>query len=201
MMTRRVCCVALVMLLALALAGCSGGEENAGTRDEPGAGTQSPDRPTSAARSRGVRETEQETSTDEPRIVVEKVELSWRTSPERGVQAMIDLVNDTESDIARAKGHVFLIARSSANAEKVGVYPWSASLVDGRPRGFRDGARVTFLDRDRVQAFIPYGGGEGYYDTVTLLVYDFDGNLVIEEVHSVEPEAGTVPEGEATLVL
>jgi len=205
-MVKRAAVVGLVLALLLCAGGCSrdegesvpgrpGGQAGSGTaaREQEGV--------TAAARSRGVPVETGGGSEEEPRIEVETVDLQWRTAPEKGIQANIVFRNPVDTDLARAKGHVFLIARSAANEEAVGVYPWAAKLAEGYPERYGDGTRISFLDRERLQVFIPFRAEEGYYDSVTLLVYDRNGGLVIEETHSVEPDEGTVSEGEATFVL
>ena len=196
---RRAMAVGVILFLALSAVGCSRNEsDEAGGRTGAAAGKQQ--EPTEAARSRGISAADRHTE-ERPRIESERVDLVWQESPERGIRVEAVLSNAVETELARAKGYVFLIARSVADPEAVGVYPWSARLVDGRPDRARDGTRVSFLEKETIRAFIPYSGEEGQYDSVTLFVYDRDEGLIIEEIYRVRSTEGLNPEDEGALAL
>lgn len=198
-MVRRAVAFGFILLLVLSAGGCSRNEsDEAGDRTGAAAGKQQ--EPTEAARSRGISAADRGPE-QRPRIESESVDLVWQESPERGIRVEVTLSNAVETELARAKGYVFLIARSVADPEAVGVYPWSARLVDGRPDRAGDGTRVSFLEKERIRAFIPFSGEEGQYDSVTLFVYDLDGGLIIEEIYRVRSTEGMSPEDEGALAL
>ena len=173
-MNRR---ITTIIVLAAALAGCSGGGDAKQEGDESGSTV------SEAAASRGVAgEGGDETSSADPVVVLETVEYEWRTSPERGLEVWLRLSNPGK-DTGRAKGYAFAITGSDSDPAAHGVYPWNATLKDGEPADFERGARLAYWEETDLSFFIPYKERAGCWNTLRLLVYGVDGQVVVSETH------------------
>jgi len=176
----------ILSALILVFAGCST-EEQVAKQDETrgdGGVVESEDA-SDASRSRGVS-VEEEEEEERPTIVVGELEYEWRHVPQRGLYVRILFVNPRET-YARARGRVFLIAESSvASAPTTGIYPWDAELDGDEPTNYRDGANLLFRVDQEVRAFLPYTAWDGYYDSLRLLVFEDDGDVLIDRLQPLE---------------
>ena len=182
--------VAALVLTFSFVAGCSRSEEG---EPEPEIQTEQPvegdvpedaeELPSAAARSRGLPTESDESG--EPDIVLDELVYEWRTSPETGLHVSVDLMNPYET-YERARGSLFIVAWSSASPDEMGVFPWETELEDGEPSDPSAGSRLLFRKDQRAKAFIPYKSREGCYDQLRVLVYDDDGNKIVDAHYSLD---------------
>jgi len=182
--------LALLLAVGLAVAGCTEGDDatqtEAEVREEYDDWVEE-DGTSDAARSRGVAD---EGDGDEegagPTIVLNDLSYEWRLVPKRGLHVRLVFENP-ESGYERARGRVFLIAsRTLATGDVRGGYPWNAEFDESGPTDHRDGTHLLFRKDQEVRAFIPYAEGEGHYDSLRILVYDDEGNMLIDRVYELD---------------
>lgn len=187
---RRLPLALLILLASFAVCSCSrsGSEEESasGSRDAGGeSGWREPAEDTSpseAARSQGVPpHTPREDSEEaRPQIAVRGFSYEWRLEPEKGLHVSIHFVNTRET-YERARGYLFLVATSASTpSAPQGVYPWDARFEEGVPEKHTDGNRLLFREDLEARAFIPFAGGDGYYDHLRIVVYREDGGTAID---------------------
>jgi hypothetical protein len=178
----------LVVLACLALAGgCSRRGDGPESGKAVGSRAEAGDAATSdAARSRGVAaDTAAGGGEKTPRIELGDVVYEWRVQPEKGLHVIVDLTNPVQSD-DRARGYMFLMAASSADPSIRGVYPWNAVLEGETPKDVKSGTHLLYRVSDQVRAFIPYKKSTGYYDTLTILIYSEEGDVVTNQTYPLE---------------
>jgi hypothetical protein len=179
----------LAVLATLAFAGgCSRRGERAESHKAVGSHTESDQTATSdAARGRGVSSSDTGAASEQqaPRIELGDVTYEWRTAPEKGLSVTVDLLNPVKS-YERARGYIFLIASSSSDPSAKGIYPWNAVLDGERPRDFKAGTHLLYRKDDQVRAFIPYKRSGGHYDTLTLLIYNEEGESLMSQTYELE---------------
>jgi len=184
-MTMRVIAV-LAVLACLSLAGgCSRRGESPESGKAGGSQAESGDAATSdAARSRGVAsDTTAESGGSTPRIELGDVVYEWRVGPEKGLHVTVDLTNPVQQGSDRARGYIILIASSSADPSIKGVYPWNVVLEGGKPKDVKSGTHLLYRTSDQIRAFIPYKKPTGYYDTLTVLIYNEGGEEVTSQTY------------------
>lgn len=184
-MNARTFSLAIVIAMCVAVLGCSGGEPS----EERGAGSSSVSEseaqaPSKAAAARGVRVEQDEQPG--PEVVLSGLVYEWRTSPEKGLEVTLEFENPSDT-YERARGYVFAVARSSGSAvSDLGVYPWNAELEGGVPSDYTEGTHMVYRKDHVVRGFIPYTKGEGYYDSLRVLVYSEDGDVLIDQTYALE---------------
>ncbi len=181
-------CLAMLALILMLLAGCTGGEQAGGEEQASSAGSageaavDTASIPSAAARSRGVSVPERSGEDElEPLIVLQDIVYEWRLSPDRGLHVKLGFINPHDT-YARARGYVFVIASASASGGGVsGVYPWNAELgEDGMPEDHTDGSHLLYRRDQEISGLIPYRNATGYYDVMRVLVYSEEGDLLID---------------------
>jgi hypothetical protein len=176
--------LAVFLVVALALSGCSG--DSGQTRDS---GETAPldEESAEAASTRGVStEDYGREESPAPKVVLETIAYEWRTSPDVGLAVTMEFVNPADT-YERARGYVFLVAESSRlGSSSRSIYPWSARLDGDLPEEYTDGTHLLYRDEQTVRCFIPYEFGSGYFDKLRLMLFSEDGNLLLGRTYDLE---------------
>ncbi len=195
-MKRKLLIVTVLLLTSLVVCSCSErGAESADTSDSDSRGREGAWRGTDgsadvseATRSRGVpsHERREESEEPEPQIAIRGFEYEWRLEPEKGLHVRVDFVNTRET-YARARGYLFMVATSNTTpSAAAGVYPWDARFEEGHPERHTDGNRLLFRRDLESRVFIPYRGGDGYFDHLRIIVYHEGGRIAIDLDYDLE---------------
>jgi len=177
-MARRQIWLALSLVLALAVFGCSRTKDKA-AQEEGGGASEAETSEAAAARGVATGDGDAEVST-EPRIVLDVIEYEWVLTPEKGLHVALDFINPNQG-YGRAKGSVFVIGTSTGDSSVRGVYPWNTTLEGDRPADYSAGGRLLYRTEQRLTLFLPYTGGTGCFDVLRILVYDDDGGVIMDE--------------------
>jgi hypothetical protein len=173
----------LAVFMCLPLAGCGGSKEPPEGSGEAAKANSEPldEEEAAAARTRGVA-TEQRPDESETgvRVVLTDLTYTWQETPEKGLQVVMDFGNPLGGN-TRARGYVFLVAQSILPGKLVtGVYPWGTTLDEGgMPVDPTVGSHLLYRDRQQLRAFIPYTWGDGYFETLKVLVFHENGRLIV----------------------
>jgi len=165
---------ATILSLCLLLAACSSNEEQpTETSQAPPLGQEE----AAAARTRGVPTTDYgKEEAPSPKVVLESLSYEWQQSPDRGLLVTMEFVTHSDS-YERAKGYVFLVAEAAQYGVAPVVYPWNVRFDGDLPEDYTDGAHLLYRDSQTVRAFLPYGGGDGYFNRLRLYLFTEDGRL------------------------
>jgi hypothetical protein len=184
----RTILVLLAVTAVTCAAGCSRSNEEAAV-PESGEATMetSEERVTSeAARARGLRVESDEGEEGSPVVTLEEVVYEWQVQPSVGLLVSLEFGNDNVV-FERARAYVFLTTwyseRASANR---GVFPLDAEIGEQDPVDYTSGTHIVYRQDHTMKCFIPYTYREGYYDSLRLLVYSEEGELIIDQGYDLE---------------
>ncbi len=189
-MIRIVAFLLVGVLAVLALSGCSrrdesapraeAGEMESGTTGEPQNSEAS-----RAARARGVP-VESEEEDAGPVVTMEGLTYDWRLEPEKGLLVSIDFGNENEV-FERARAYVFVMAWYSAReAASQGTFPWEVDMKNGEPADYTKGTHIVYRKDHTLKCFIPYVDREGYYDSLRVIVYSEEGEVLKDQKYQLD---------------
>ncbi len=180
------CAAALVMST---LVGCSETREDAPESDRSDAVSEAAaPRPVSdAAKARGLSvQREDEEPADGPAVALDGVAYDWRLIPDKGLVVTLEFGNENEV-FERARAYVFLVAEYSARRSvNRGVFPLNVEFDGDRPVDYTAGTHILYRKDHTMKCFIPYTYREGYYDSLRVIVYSEEGDVLINRTYHLD---------------
>jgi hypothetical protein len=185
----RIAVVCLCLSMALAIVGCSSG----GSESEPGDNSststtvseQRSGEASAAARARGLP-AESKEAEGRPVVTLDDLSYEWRQTPQEGLEVLLKFGNSNDV-FERARAYVFVVAWYSAReASSTRVYPTGVDLDGGLPSDYTDGTHILYRKDESVNCFLNYGDREGYFDRLKIIVYSEEGDLLINQEHSLD---------------
>lgn len=177
-------------LIACAVAGCSDRREEKPEAEESGAEVQATDTDrgtaSDAARARGLPAEREQVEGERPAPTLKDVIYEWTLAPEKGLMVALEFGNENEV-FERARAYVFLMVEySERKGVNRGVFPLDAELGEDGPIDYTSGVHIVYRKNHTVRCLIPYTDREGYYDSLRVIVYNEEGDELIDQVYHLE---------------
>ncbi|MFH1501530.1 MAG: hypothetical protein ABIG03_00650 [Candidatus Eisenbacteria bacterium] len=175
-------------LVVCAVAGCSEPrEEPAVSReDDSDAEAVAEQTPSRAAAARGLPAKGDDTEAKRPVVTLEDVTYEWRLFPDKGLVVSLEFGNPNVV-FERARAYVFVVADfSERRTVNRGVFPLGAEFDEAGPVDYTAGTHILYRKDHTMQCFIPYTHREGYYDSLTVIVYSEDGEKLLQQSYDLD---------------